>query len=102
VGVISVSKVETDKRESREGLLHAVNNWIRLQGDSQAAEGPIEFLCECGADDCHLTLELTPGDYDDLAAVQNRRLLATQHLGTLDGHRVVAERDGYVVLGLTE
>lgn len=96
------SLVDADERESREGLLHAVNNWIRVQGDSHAAKAPVEFLCECGADDCHLTLELTAEDYDDLAGVRNRLLIATEHLGVLDGHRVVGEHDRYVVLAPAE
>jgi hypothetical protein len=29
------------------------------RGRGLNAAGPIEFLCECGADDCQLTVELT-------------------------------------------
>ncbi len=102
MGVTSSSKVGADNRESRERLLHAVNNWIRMQGDLQDAEEPVEFLCECGAPDCHLTLELTAEEYDDLAAVPNRLLLGTGHLAPLDGHYLFAERERYVVLAPAE
>jgi hypothetical protein len=98
LGVTSMSKVGTGKREARESLLRAVNNRIRVEGGSLAIDAPAEFLCECGAADCVLTVELSPEEYDQVAAVPGRLLLATEHLGQLDGHRVVAERERYVVL----
>jgi hypothetical protein len=98
IGSTNLSKVGEGGRGTREGLIRAVNNWIRIHGDSITSEGPSEFLCECGADDCYLTVELTGREYESMALGQNRVLLGTKHLDALDGHRVVAQHDGYVVL----
>jgi hypothetical protein len=100
--VTSLLKVDVEKRETRERLVRAVNNWIRLQGKLQAVEEPVEFLCECGGADCYLTLELTVAEYDDLPAMPDRLLLAREHLGPLDGHYVFGEQEHYVVLAPSE
>jgi hypothetical protein len=102
MAVTSKSKGDAGGSEQRERLLHAVNDWIRIQDESIKAAGPIEFLCECGADDCQLTLELSVEEYDDLAVAPNRLLLASEHVGALDGHRVIAEHERYVVLSPAE
>lgn len=98
MGVTPMSRSDAGSNETRERLLRAVNNWIRIQEDSINGEGPVEFLCECGADECSLTLQLAPEEYDEVAARPTRLLLAAEHRGPQDGHHVVSERDSYVVL----
>jgi hypothetical protein len=93
-----MSTVDTGKREARESLLRAVNNRIRVEGGSLAMDAAAEFLCECGAAECVLTVELSAQEYDQVAEVPDRLLLATEHVGQLNGHRVVAERERYVVV----
>jgi hypothetical protein len=43
-------------------------------------------------------VELTVEQFDDLALSPNRLLLASEHVGALDGHRLIAEHERYVVL----
>jgi hypothetical protein len=97
-----LSKVADGKPEQHEQLLRAVNNLIRRQFDSHLTLAPIKLLCECGAADCHLTLELTAEEYDRFAAAPESLLLAREHVGPLDGRNLVAEHERFVVLAVAD
>lgn len=79
-------------------LYRDVNKRIREVGIGFGVEGPAHFLCECGQDDCTSTLELTLAQFDGLLDDPGRVLLAAEHRGSLNGQRVIAEYDNFVVV----
>ena len=65
----------------RVELLREVNDRIREIGDGFDYPGVgLEFLCECGADDCSEKVPLAPDEYDRLPKAR-RRLIAPGHVG---------------------
>jgi hypothetical protein len=60
-------------------LFREVNKRIREVTEGWGSEGPVQFHCECGREDCTATLELTPAQFDDLASGDDRFLVARGH-----------------------
>lgn len=79
-------------------LYRDVNKRIREIRNSFEQGGTCEFLCECGEEECRQTLELTEAQYDGLLSAEDRVLLAIRHKGSLNGHRVLAEYDRFLVV----
>ena len=75
-----------------------VNKRIREVGNTFEWGANGEFLCECGQEECRETLELTQAQYDGLLGADDRVLLAIRHKGSLNGHRVLAEYDHFLVV----
>lgn len=60
-----------DRVASNEGLLRDVNDRIeevgeRLGVDGEDAADGLDFLCECGHENCTETVRLTLGEYEDI------------------------------------
>jgi hypothetical protein len=62
-------------------LLREVNDRIREIGDGFDYPGDgLEFICECGADDCSEKVSMAPDEYDRLPKAR-RPLIAPGHVG---------------------
>jgi len=83
-------------------LCREVNQRIREVSDRWGPDGAVEFLCECGRDHCTATLVLTEAQFDGLLADEKRVVLASEHRSEADGHRILAEYDGFVVVAAAE
>ena len=80
-------------------LYREVNKRIREFGPgSSAADEHLEFLCECGLEDCTSTIQLTQAQFDGLLAEPGRMLLTVEHGHQANGARVVAEYDEFMVV----
>jgi hypothetical protein len=72
-------------------LLREVNQRI---AEITAGHQEDEFLCECGRDDCHATLDLELSEYNNLREQDGFFLVAPGHL--VEGvDRLVEVRDGF-------
>ena len=60
-------------------LSREVNLRIREVTGRFPANGPIEFLCECGREDCAVTIELTEEQWDGLAGDRDFVLVTAEH-----------------------
>lgn len=89
-----MATVELRDRDQR--LYREVNKRIRQLSD--AADGPVEFLCECGRGDCTTTIAFTHRQYDTVVGRDDCVLLAAEHADGLDGRRVVAENGRFVLV----
>jgi hypothetical protein len=76
-------------------LFREVNE--RLRETVGSFEGPLEFLCECSAEDCVATVSLDLSDYERVRAHPNLFLVVTGH-EVLEVDRVVDQGDGYVLV----
>lgn len=79
-------------------LYREVNKRIREVSEAFGSYGKVGFLCECGHEDCVVTFELTQAQYDDLLSDPGGALLASEHRASLDGARVLAEYDAFIVV----
>jgi hypothetical protein len=79
-------------------LYREVNKRIREFGPGSAADEHLEFLCECGLEDCTSTIQLTEAQFDGLLAEPGRMLLTVEHGYQANGARVIAEYDGFMVV----
>ena len=79
-------------------LYREVNKRIREVSDLFGKDGPVEFLCECGREHCTATFALTQAQFDGLASGAERVLLAAEHRRSLNGRRIVAEYQDFLVL----
>ena len=88
----------SEERVARnEALFREFNERVeRLAGDSPR----IDFLCECGDLDCLERLSLTRTTYEQVRSDPRRFVVAPGHEDT-DIARVVARREGYVVVEKT-
>ena len=80
-------------------LYREVNNHIREVAESFGTDGPTEFLCECGRDDCTATIAFTRVQYDALLGDDSGAVvIATEHAAGLNGRRVLAENGRFVIV----
>jgi hypothetical protein len=81
-----------DGGRQKQRLYRNVNNRIREVVRALPADGPVDFLCECGEDSCAATIELTHAQWRSLFCEEESVLLAAEHSGAAaDGRRVIAE-----------
>jgi hypothetical protein len=78
-------------------LYREVNKRIREVSESFAEDGPVQFLCECGREDCTATFELTQAQFDGLLSDASGMLLATDHEPSRNGARVLAKYDKFLI-----
>jgi hypothetical protein len=83
---------------SSHPLYREVNKRIREVSGSLGTDGALEFLCECGGDDCTATLTLTRVQFDALLTQDECVVLATDHAHALAGRRVLAENGRFVLV----
>jgi hypothetical protein len=94
---------EMDARQERvsrnEAMYRSVNREIenasRELGDGP--RDPITVLCECGADGCAETFDLTPVEYDEAHVQRDRFVVAPGHEDE-QIERVVTRTDRYLVV----
>jgi hypothetical protein len=79
-------------------LYREVNQRIREVSESFEADENVEFLCECGHEDCMTTLELTRAQFDGLLRDPGHVLLAAEHGASADGARILAEYESFIVV----
>ena len=80
-------------------LFREVNKRIREVSDGWGPDGGVEFLCECGREDCIVSFKLTEAQFDGLLGNEDRFVLAREHGSEANGHRILAEYDGFLVVG---
>ena len=79
-------------------LCREVNTRIRDVSDRWGPDGAVEFLCECGHEHCTATVVLTEAQFDGLLGNEDRFVLASEHRSEVNGHRILAEYDGFLVV----
>jgi hypothetical protein len=90
-------------RGRQNQLLHReVNRRIREISDSFGREGSVQFLCECGREDCRATVELTEADLDGLLGDDHRVVVAAQHRSSVDGARLVVDEQTFLVFAVAD
>ena len=91
---------ERDERIAKnETVFRAANREIE-QADKEAGAGPdqlIEFLCECGRQECGEVITMTVADYDGVHAQADRFVVLRGHESP-EIEKVVEERAGYLVV----
>jgi hypothetical protein len=78
-------------------LFREVNKRILEVTEGWGSEGGVEFLCECGRDDCTITLELAPAQFERLLGDEGRFLIARE-CQSLNARPAVEEDGGHFVL----
>jgi hypothetical protein len=86
---------EIERLVRNQILFREVNE--RVRETLEAFEGPVEFLCECSADDCIETAVLELTEYDRIRAHPNRFLVVPGH-ELLEVDRVVDQGQGYILV----
>jgi hypothetical protein len=92
-----------DPREERvaknEATYRAANRELErvARQAGEAADDPLEVVCECGQPSCSAVVTLTIGEYDDAHRERDRFVVVPDHVDA-DLERVVREADGYVVV----
>ena len=79
-------------------LFREVNQRIREVSDGWGRDGVVEFLCECGHEECVATFALTEAQFDGLLGNEDRFVLASEHRSEANGHRILAEYDDFLVV----
>jgi hypothetical protein len=79
-------------------LFREVNQRIREVSDGWGPDGAVEFLCECGHEECVATFALTEAQFDGLLGNEDRFVLASEHRSEANGHRILAEYDDFLVV----
>ena len=91
---------ERDERIAKnETMFRAANREIE-QADQEAGAGPgqlIEFLCECGRQECGDVITMTVADYDSVHIQADRFVVLRGHESP-EIEKVVEERAGYLVV----
>jgi hypothetical protein len=79
-------------------LFREVNRRIREVSDSFGPDGSVQFLCECGREDCLATVELTQADLDGLFSEDGHVLVAPGRRSSIDPERLVADQNTFLVV----
>ena len=79
-------------------LFREVNE--RLRETVGSFEGPLEFLCECSADDCIETVELRLDEYERIRAHSNLFVVSSGH-ERLEVERVVDQARDHLLVEKT-
>jgi hypothetical protein len=82
--------------QGNQRLYREVNKRIRKL--AVATNGAIDFLCECGRDDCTATIEFTQPQFDAILRENDSVLIATEHADGIGGRRVLAENGRFLVV----
>jgi hypothetical protein len=79
-------------------LYREVNKRVREASDAWDSRETLGFLCECGDDDCIVSVELTPAQFDAITRDGAHFLLASHHRGSVEPERVIGAHDGFLVV----
>jgi hypothetical protein len=93
------SDAARDRVARNEALFRQVNERVRDVSQPFAAldPSPIDFVCECGNEDCTTPIPLTLGEYESVRANPTHFILVAGHV-TPEVERVVADHGSYVVV----
>lgn len=91
----------TDGARTDHRFVREVNKRIRTVSSSLGTDGSVEVLCECGRPDCGQTLVLSEAQFDGLLESPHYLLLAAEHRSTLDGRRILAAYETFVIVAET-
>jgi hypothetical protein len=80
-----------------EALFREVNERIEDIQRPLAADERIDFLCECGNDDCTQPLSLTLAEYEQVRASPKQFAVAPGH-EVIDVERVIFRSESYEVV----
>lgn len=93
------SEEEMLRAARNQALYREVNEQIESLNEAfgEALAASSTWVCECADQDCAEPVEMTLGEYEQLRAHPNRFAVLPGHVYS-EVERVVAERDGYVVV----
>jgi hypothetical protein len=80
-----------------EALFREVNERIEDVQAGFSAHERIDFLCECGSDDCTQPLSLTLAEYEQVRQNPKHFVVVPGH-DVVDVERVVEQKDHYAVV----
>lgn len=82
-----------------EAVFRATNREIERveQEEGGAADGALEFICECGRDSCSGVITLTVSEYHSAHSQKDRFVVVSGHQ-TEEIERVVDDRGAYLVV----
>ncbi|MGH2996794.1 MAG: hypothetical protein ACRDM9_10815 [Gaiellaceae bacterium] len=80
-----------------EALFREVNERIADVSSSYELGDSLEFLCECGSQDCRDAISIVRADYERVRSEPDRFVVMTGH-ESLEIERVLERRDGYLVV----
>jgi hypothetical protein len=80
-----------------EALFREVNERIEDVQAGFSAEERVDFLCECGSDDCTQPISLTLGEYEQIRQNPEHFVVVPGH-DVVDVERVVEQTDHYAVV----
>ena len=80
-----------------EALFREVNERIADVSSSYELGDSLEFLCECGSQDCLDAISIVRADYEQVRSEPDRFVVVTGH-EIPEIERVLERRDGYVVV----
>ena len=84
-----------------EAVFREVNERIRELSERLRSDAPtdlVSFVCECSAVECHQTVELTLGEYEEVRAEPRHFLAVLDHLWEPEFEREVRRTERYAVL----
>jgi len=87
---------ETRREQNQERFRKANERLHDLVEDTVAVNEPVPFLCECAADDCFGTVEVTLAEWEGVAAQPRHFLMAAGHQHS-EGEEVVGSLREYEV-----
>jgi hypothetical protein len=91
----------SDRQLRNERLFRDVNERIEEVSTAVPESEPIQFLCECGLDECTETVELTRQEYEAIHADPRHFITAPAHERDAGGVGVKRTRRYSVVLKAT-
>lgn len=93
------SEAAKDRAARNEVLFRQVNERVKDVSDafSVVDPSPIEFMCECGQQDCTQPISLTVAEYEDVRSSATHFFVLPDHV-IREVETVVREGDGYVVV----
>jgi hypothetical protein len=80
-----------------EALFREVNERIEDVQAGFSAEERVDFLCECGSDDCTQPISLTLAEYEQIRQNPEHFVVVPGH-DVVDVERVVEQTDHYAVV----
>lgn len=93
------SDAARDRVARNEVLFRQVNERVRdvSQAFATLDPSPIDFVCECGNEECATPISLTLGEYEAVRANPARFVVVPNHVVT-DVDRVVADRGAHLIV----
>ena len=80
-----------------EALFREVNERIEDVQEGFTGQGRVDFLCECGSEDCTQPISLTLAEYEQIRQHPKHFVVVPGH-DVVDVERVVEQTDRYAVV----